>query len=374
MPQPDVIVVGLGAMGGAIAYHLGRRGLRVLGLDRHVPPHSHGSSHGRTRVIREAYFEHPVYVPLVQRAFALWRDLESETGADLIRVTGAVMLGAPGSSAVQGSLRSAVEHGLPHEQVTAAEVLRRFPALRPDPGMVGIWEPGAGALAVEACVAAHLGAAGAEGAELRFDEPVISWRADAGGAEVTTARGRYAAGAVVLAAGAWMPGLAPELPLQVERQVQLWFRPAARPEFFRPDRCPVFLWELEGGELFYGLPDFGDGVKCARHHGGETTTSDRVDRHVRAADVDEVRGFLRRHLPAADGPAVEGTVCLYTNTPNGHFLIDRHPEHPNVWLVSACSGHGFKFAPVVGERVAAWVATGAPHPELAAFRRPRTGQ
>jgi sarcosine oxidase len=259
----DVIVAGLGAMGGATAYHLARRGIRVLGLDRFAPPHALGSSHGRTRVIRQAYFEHPAYVPLVQRAFTLWRELEAETGRALLRLTGAVMLGGPESEAVRGTLRSAVEHRLPHERLSADEVRRRFPAFRPDAEMVGVWEPAAGALAVEAGVRAHLEAARAAGAELRFGEPVLEWRAKGGGVEVVTERGLHSAGSLVLAAGAWMRELVDWLPLQIERQVQCWFRPAGDGALLRPGRCPVFLWELPNGMVFYGLPDFGEGVKAA---------------------------------------------------------------------------------------------------------------
>lgn len=368
----DVIVAGLGAMGGAAAHHLARRGLRVLGFDRYAPPHALGSSHGRTRIIREAYFEHPVYVPLVQRAFALWRELEAEAGRALLRTTGALMLGRPDSQAVRGTLRSAEEHGLPYERLSAAELRERFPALRPAPETVGILEPRAGALDVEAAVRAHLDAAHGHGARLRFDEPVVDWGAAGGGAWVRTPAGRYHADALVLAAGAWMTELAPTLPLSVRRQVQLWFRPAREPDRLRPGAFPVFLWELAPERVFYGLPDLGDGVKVARHHGGAPVAAlAGVRRDVDPGDVAEVRGFLRQCIPAADGALLEASVCLYTNTPDGHFLIDRHPQHARVWLVSACSGHGFKFAPVVGEQIAAGVTTGRIAPELAPFRLAR---
>jgi sarcosine oxidase len=364
----DVIVAGLGAMGGAAACHLARRGVRVLGLDRFRPPHAHGSSHGRTRVIREAYFEDPVYVPLVRRAGVLWRELEAEVGRPLLRVTGALMLGADGCAAVRGSQRSAQAHGIPHERLAADEVRARFPMLRPAPDTVALYEPGAGALAVESCVAAHLQVARAAGAALRFDEPMLGWRAGADGVEVTTAVGTYRAGALVVAVGAWLPQLVPSLPLRVERQVQLWFRPVAEPAAFRPDRFPVFLWELPSGALFYGLPDLGDGVKAARHHGGRVASVEDVGRDATEEDVGEVRHFLERQIPGANGEVAEASVCLYTNTPTGHFLLDRHPEQARVWLVSPCSGHGFKFAPAIGEQVAEWLISGRPRPELEPFR------
>jgi sarcosine oxidase len=364
----EVIVAGLGAAGSAVLLHLADRGVRALGLDRFTPPHTLGSSHGLTRVIREAYFEHPGYVPLVQRSFALWRALEERTGRALLHTTGAVTLGADGSEAVQGALRSAREHGIPYERLEAAQIRARFFALEPGPGVVGVWEPHAGALAVEACVQAHLDAARAGGAEVRFEEPVLGWREDGAGVEVETPRGRYVAGSLVLAAGAWMPGLVPSLPLQVERQVQCWFDTVGDPALLRPGRFPVFLWQQDDGSMFYGLPDLGDGVKVARHRGGERTTPAGVRRAVDLADVAEVRRFLADRIPVAAGPLRASSVCLYTNTPDHHFLIDRHPEQPGVWLVSPCSGHGFKFAPVVGERVAEWVVSGSPPPDLAPFR------
>jgi sarcosine oxidase len=195
---------------------------------------------------------------------------------------------------------------------------------------------------------------------------VVSLRGVGEGAEVVTGRGTYAAGAVVVAAGAWTPGLVRGLPLTIERQVQLWFRPAEPRATLGADRLPVFLWDTGDGRLFYGLPDLGDGVKTARHHGGEPQASPSdVRRAVDGADIDEVRAFLRRHLPDADAPPVAANVCLYTNTPSHHFLIDRHSEHRRVWVVSACSGHGFKFVPAIGEAVARWIGTDQ-RPELLA--------
>jgi sarcosine oxidase len=363
----DVVIAGLGAMGGAIAYHLARGGARVLGFDRYSPPHAYGSSHGRTRVIREAYFEDPVYVPLAKRARQLWRELEAATGRALLYETGAVMLGAPESEAIRGSRRSALEHALPHEVLTVEQVRERFPGFEPDPGMVGLYEPAAGALMAEECVRAHLGAAAAAGAELRRGETLQEW-SDAGDhLLVRTSRARYRTASVVLALGAWLPELLPQLPLQVERQVQCWFRPAAGAPPVSADRAPIFLWQLAGGELFYGLPDFGHGVKVARHHGGKRTSASSERRVVAAADVAQVRRFLSRYVPGANGELVDSSVCLYTNTRSGHFLVDRHSEYERIWLISPCSGHGFKFAPVVGERVAAWVLSGERPAELALF-------
>ncbi|HEV2132522.1 MAG TPA: N-methyl-L-tryptophan oxidase [Longimicrobiaceae bacterium] len=354
----DVIIAGLGAMGSAAAFHLARRGLRVLGLDRHTPPHELGSSHGESRVIREAYFEHPAYVPLVQRAYELWAELEEQTGQELLRITGALMLGAPESEVVAGALRSAQLHDLPHERLTAEEVRRRFPVLHPSPDQVGVYEPRAGVLFPEACVQAHLDAARAQGAALRFEEPLTRWRYVDEGVEVLTPWERYQAEALVLAVGAWLPGLMPWLPLEVERQVLHWLRPTRDVDAFTPERCPVFLWQTASGPVFYGIPDLGGGVKAALHHSGARSPLERVRREVGEEDVTEVRGLLERYVPAAAGEFLRSSVCLYTNTPDGHFLIDRHPKHSAVWLVSPCSGHGFKFSSAIGELLAQRITEG----------------
>lgn len=362
-----MVIAGLGAMGSATAFHLARRGLRVLGLDLHIPPHELGSSHGESRVIREAYFEHPAYVPLVQRAYELWAELESLTGQDLLQITGAVMLGAPESELIEGSLRSAEMHDLPHERLSTEEVRRRFPALQPSLEQIGVYEPRAGVLRPEACVQAHLDAARHHGASLRFAEPMTGWRAGGDGVEVNTPQARYHAGVLILSVGAWLPGLLPWLPLEVQRQVQLWFRPLRQPETLIPGQCPVFLWQTPAGQLFYGIPDLGQGIKAALHHGGKRGPLERVRREVAEEDILEVRRLLEQYVPAADGELLRARVCLYTNTPDGHFLLDRHPEHSQVWLVSPCSGHGFKFASVIGEAVTERITGGQTKLDTALF-------
>ena len=367
MQTYDVIVAGLGAMGSAAAYALAGRGMRVLGLDRFTPPHPWGSSHGESRIIREAYFEHPSYVPLVQRAYRAWEALEAESGHPLLVRTGAVMIGDPESELIRGATRSAEQHELPHERLSAAELRARFPLFTPGERDVGVYEPRAGALRVEACIEALLDGARRRGAELRFGESLQEWTADDEGVRVTTSAGQHQAETLVLAIGAWLPELVPELPLQVERQVMFWFQPSGSAERFRPDNFPVFLWELASDRMFYGLPDLGSGIKVARHHGGENTTTHTVRREVSEADEAEVHEFLSVHLPAVDGTLLRSSVCLYTNTPDGHFLIDRHLDSPAVWLVSPCSGHGFKFAPAVGDGLAEGIATGSVPRELAAF-------
>jgi sarcosine oxidase len=366
----DVAVVGLGAIGSAAACHVAGRGLRVLGIDRHSPPHALGSSHGRTRIIREAYFEHPLYVPLVRRAYELWAALERESGRPLLRIVGGLNLGRPDSALVAGARRSVEQHGVPHAVLQAAEVAADHPALRPDPGMVAIREARAGILEPEACVAAHLQVAAARGAALRQGEPVLRWSADDDGVTVITARGAYRARRLILAAGPWLHSLVPDLrlPLTVERQVQFWFEPREPTDVFAPERCPVHLWELDGGRWFYGFPDLGHGVKLAMHHGGAVTDPERVRRDVGEDEIAALRTLVRRYVPAADGRLLDSAVCLYTNTPDGHFWIDAHPAHSRVLVVSACSGHGFKFASALGEIVADLVTTGAAAFDLTPFR------
>ena len=367
----DVIVAGLGAMGSAAAHHLSRDGVRVLGLDRFTPPHALGSSHGQTRIIREAYFEHPLYVPLVQRAYVLWEELARETGTELFLQTGGLMIGRPEGVVYRGAKTSAELHRLSHEVLSAEEVRRRFPALRPEPGMAAILEPRAGILFPERCIAAHLAEAGRQGAVLHYDEPLLRWEPSGkDGVRVETTRGRYAAGQLILSAGGWLPTLLPHLArhLRIERQVLFWFQASQSPEVFRPERCPIHLWEFDDRHFFYGFPDLGQGIKVACHHDGEFTSPEQVRREVGVEETEAMRRLVRRFLPGADTPPTSATVCLYTNTPDEHFWIDRHPEFPQVIIASPCSGHGFKFSSAVGEVLRDMVQHRPPALDLSLFK------
>lgn len=331
-------------MGSAAAAHLASRGQRVLGLEQFQPAHDRGSSHGRSRVIRLAYFEHPAYVPLLRRAYELWRRLETDTGRRLLQVTGGLMIGAPDSEVVSGSLRSALEHGLPHDVLNAAEIHRRFPPFTPGQGMVGFYESEAGSLFPEEAIRAHLDVAVDHGAHVHFDEPVDDWRVTSSGTvEVTTPRGRYEAGRVVLAPGAWAPQSfkLPALPLTVEPQVLYWFEPSGGVAPFAPDRFPIYIWDLGDGVQFYGFPADDDGrVKVAFFR-------------TRNGDEPSLRAAVAPCLPSlAAGALVSTASCRYTLTPDHHFVIGLHPEHAQVVLASPCSGHGYKFASVVGEILA----------------------
>jgi sarcosine oxidase len=370
----DVIVAGLGAMGSAATYHLAASGRRVLGLDRFRPPHDFGSSHGRTRIIREAYFEHTLYVPLVRRAYELWAELERRSGRQLLLQTGGLMIGPPGGVLVSGARRSAEEHGLRHEILSAAEVRKRFPACRPSDDMVAVWEPRAGILFPELAIQTHLELAARNKAELRFDEAVLRWEREGSLLRVITATNSYYARRLVLSAGAWMNSLLPDLklPLWIERQVLCWFEPAFQPEMFQPEKCPIFILEHAPSRFFYGFPDLGDGVKAAIHHEGERTQADELRREVdEQEDTEVLKGLLRQFVPGAAGRLLSATVCMYTNTPDAHFILGHHPMVPEIVIASPCSGHGFKFSPVIGALVATLLSDRLPPFDLSLFKPER---
>jgi sarcosine oxidase len=368
----DVIVVGLGAMGSATLYELSRRGVRAVGVDQFAPPHTLGSTHGRTRIIREAYFEHPLYVPLVRRAYELWAELERESGRTLFHQTGGLMIGPADGALVAGARRSAEEHGVPHEMLTATEVRRRWPALDPADEHVALFELRAGLLLPEACVETYLMLATRHGAAVRTEERVLAWRADGELVTVTTNAATYRARRLVLSAGAWLTELVADLalPLSVERQMFHWFEPASSPELHAAGRCPLALWEFERDRMVATFPDLGDGVKIGIHHEGEITDPASVRRATTREEDAEIRTLLSRLIPRAAGRQTEARVCLYTNTPDHDFLIDTHPAQPSVLVVSPCSGHGFKFASAIGE-IAADIATGGTRFDLAPFRLSR---
>jgi len=360
----DVVVAGLGGMGSATAYQLAGRGKRVLGLEKFSPAHDRGSSHGRSRIIRQAYFEDPAYVPLLLRAYELWEQLERETGQKLMTLTGGLMIGRREDELVSGSVESAEEYGLPYEMLDAGEIKDRFPPFSPDPETVALYEERAGFVRPEETVKAHLDRAEALGADLRFGEPVLLWEASEGKVRVKTPEGSYEAERLVISPGAWAPQLLSELglPLEVERQVMYWFEPTSGLEPFLPDRFPIFIWEPDDGNMFYGFPAQDDdrGIKAAFFRaGGVPTTPETIDREVHQEEIDFLRGYLAEHVPELAGTCLDARACTYTNTPDLHFVISLHPEHPQIAIACGFSGHGYKFCSVVGEILADLVTEGS---------------
>jgi sarcosine oxidase len=366
----DVIIAGLGAMGSAAAHHLAARGQRVLGLDRFRPPHTLGSSHGATRIIREAYFEHAAYVPLVRRAYELWQELEKTAARRLLTQTGGLMIGPAAGVIVAGARRSAEEHRLPYETLSAAELRQQYPVLNPSSHDVAIREPRAGILFPERAIQAHLDLAGRNGAHFQFDNPVLEWEPFKGGVRVSATKGSFTGRKLLISTGPWVNSLIPglRLPLTVERQVMFWFDPKGQRELFGPEKLPIFIWENEPNRFFYGFPDMGDGVKVAVHHQGESVQPDRVRRDVAPREVERAQQLVAQYLPLAAGPLRASTVCLYTNTPDEHFLLDYYPACPQVVIASPCSGHGFKFSPVIGEIAAAMLNDETPQFDLSLFK------
>jgi sarcosine oxidase len=350
----DVIVIGVGGMGSAAVYELAKRGKRVLGLERFDIPHDQGSSHGVNRIIRLAYYEHPSYVPLMRRAYELWREIESRVGEKLLYITGSIDAGPEDSLVFQGSHRSCLEHGLPHEVLLSHELSRRFPGYRLPDGHFALYQGEGGFLLSERCIVSYVMAAQALGAEVRAREKVLGWERRDGGIEVKTERGRYQADTLVVTAGPWASALMPSLANSAvpERQVLGWFQPL-EPELFTPERFPVFNLLVDEGR-YYGFPVFGvPGFKIGRyHHLEQQSDPDRLDRDVHSEDEEVLRIAVRRHFPAAGGPTMMLKTCMFTNSPDEHFIIGCHSDQANICFAAGFSGHGFKFCSVVGEILA----------------------
>ena len=369
----DVIVIGVGGMGSAVVYHLARRKKKVLGLERFDIPHQLGSSHGVNRIIRLAYAEHPSYVPLLRRAYELWRELENSTGERLLVVTGGLDVGPEDGTLVAGSVRSCHEHGIPFELLSAAAVGRRFPGYRLARGTVSVYQADAGFVMAERSVVAHANAALAHGAEIHGRERVLDWKVGRGGVRVRTDRGSYEAERLVPTAGAWSGGLVGALAgvAKPERQVMLWTQPR-RPERFRVGAFPVFNMEAPEGR-FYGFPIHGiPGFKIGKyHHREQQVDPDSIDRGCDARDEAVVREGIRRYFPDADGPTLSMATCMFTNTPDEHFILDVHPDAAEVSIAAGFSGHGFKFCSVVGEIMADLAIAGRTRWNVELFRLAR---
>ncbi len=364
MTTYDVVVVGLGGFGSATAYHLAARGRRVLGLDRHLPCHAHGASHGETRIVRQVYFEGEAYVPLLRGAHERWERLGRDAGEALFTRTGGLFLGRPDGPVFRGSVATARAGGIAHEVLDAAEVTRRFPAVRPPEETNAVFEPDAGVVSPERVVGAHLTLAARAGAELRHESPVQSWTATSSGVRVHAAGETHDAGALVLAPGRWTSDLADDLgvPLTVERRTMHWFEPPGGVDQHAVGRLPLWIWERDDGTTAYGVPAVageGGGVKTSVHHS--------IVRPADSWEAEDVAELLAGLLPGLGRSVLRSVDCTYTLTPDGHFVVGRHPAHERVLVACGFSGHGFKFTPVLGEALAELVVDGVSSFPLATF-------
>jgi sarcosine oxidase len=358
-PQSDVIVLGLGAMGAATAHHLASRGVSVIGIDRYQPGHRYGSSHGKTRIIREAYFEAPEYVPLVRRAYQLWRELESDADRSLLSIHGLLNVGGPDSEIIQGVLRSSDMYGVACESLSRDDIMRRFPGAVPAEDMVGVYEPTGGLLEPEACIDAHLQLARNNGATIRDGERVTGWTSSGDGVEVTTDQDVYRAGHLVVTAGPWTSRILSDLGLPLDCwRVFFAHYDSVKRDLFTPDAFPISIWDTPNGS-YYAIPYLpGQGTKIGRHDTGESVDPETMKRTVDVAELRYQTETVERYMPGSTGRVLEAETCIYTVTPDHHFIIDRHPEHEQVTYACGFSGHGFKFAPVIGEVMADLVERG----------------
>src|ERR1700731_28407 len=348
----DVAIVGLGGMGSAIAAHCAARGASVIGLEQFQPVHDLGSSHGKSRMIRKAYFEDPAYVPLVIRAYELWRKLEQESGEEILQLTGVLSVGEESSEIISGTRRAAKDHGLALESLSRGKVKARYPTLELLKDEAVIFEPDGGVLNPERAVAAHLQVAQAQGAKLHFGVAMKNWQVSDKGFELQLSDGtQVVASKLVLSLGPWFQETLESfgVRIRVQRNVQAWF--SSETNAYDASRFPAFLLNRRGlAAPLYGFPDFGDGVKAAYHGLGDLTDAEHVDRTVNfSRDVEPIARELEKWLPGAAGTLREAKPCMYTLTPDGNFVIDVHPKYKGVTLCGGFSGHGFKFAPVIGE-------------------------
>lgn len=351
----DVIVVGVGGFGSAVLAETAKRGLKVLGIEQHDAGHALGSSHGETRIIRRAYFEHPDYVPLLDDAFTMWRELEEATEQSLMELCGLVLAGPTGGDAVPGVRLAADRHGVAVDEITADAAARQFPGLRFSQANPVLYEHEAGYLRVDQCVRAHQRVAHEYGGSMRTNERVLRWSSDGKEAVVITTSGEYRARHLVLSCGAWTGGVTDCLPrLRVLRKTVTWFPCANAADW------PVFYIENSDGRAFYGLPGLDRAsIKIAEHTGGDSVSApDDLSRDIRDDDITGLADFMTTSLELGPVPPMRSSVCMYTLTTDGHFVVDRCPGHENVVIAAGFSGHGFKFTPVIGAAIADLVQSG----------------
>ncbi len=353
--QFDVIVAGVGSMGSSTCYHLAKRGIKVLGLEQFDVPHARGAGHGHSRVIRLAYFEHPDYVPLLKRAYENWRTLEKDAGIDILHVTGGVYMGKPTSELIEGSLRAQKQHNIEHKELSHADLAAQYPMFKLPKDYVGMYENAVGYVLPEQAISSCVIEALRRGATIHGHEPVLSWSSDSSGVRVKTHKAEYTAKKLIFTGGAWSDRLITGLgiPLKVTRQVLAWVWPK-NPDIFQSGRLPVWMIDHGTGGQHYGFPMVKEipGFKLAYHSLGTPTDPDKVLRDPQPGDEETFRPLLQQMIPDADGPTLAIRTCIYTNSPDGHFILDNHPTASNVSIACGFSGHGFKFASVIGEIMA----------------------
>ena len=350
----DVAVIGAGTMGSAAAYHLTKRGARVIAFEQFQIVHEQGSHSGSTRIIRHAYFESPDYVPLVLRSDELWQELARESGRTVLVRTGGLDMGPSNSTLVRGALEACQKHGLDYQQLSSKEMMGRWPQFAIPAEWEACFDPQAGFLLVNDCIQSHIEQAAKRGAEIRENENVLSYAQQNGHFWIRTTKDRYEAGKMIFCAGSWTSQILSELhlPLIVKRKALVWLKPRNARDFAL-DRFPVFLAEVPSG-ILYGFPIFQhEGVKVANHNfEGPEISPDTVDRTFHPNDVGDVREFVRAHMPGLTTEILDGKICLYTITPDADFILDMHPDNEKILIAAGFSGHGFKFASVMGEILA----------------------
>jgi sarcosine oxidase len=373
MSEPHIAVIGLGATGSAALYQLARRGIQTTGIEQFDIGHDRGSSHGPTRIFRLAHFENTSYVPLLRRAFTLWRELETTAGQHLLSLTGIVEIGSPDGVLVKGTLAAARRYDLPHEVLDAPALTRRCPAYRLPRNFIVVWQANGGIIEAERAIKTEIRLAQDAGAFVRTREKVLAIEPSSQSVRIVTDRAAFNADGAIVAAGPWLNALVPNLhlPLRITRQVVGWFEPNDAAQF-SPERFPVFLLESDHG-IHYGFPTYGaTGVKVSKHHHAEETIEpDSCERRVTREDEALIRAPLAQYLPDANGRLLDAQTCLYTMTPDDTFIVDRMPGFPQVVIASPCCGHGFKFSPVIGEIVADLITDGTPANDIAPFRLQR---
>jgi len=348
----DVIILGLGAHGSSAAYHLSKNDIKVCGIDKFVPPHAFGSSHGQSRIIRQAYHESPMYVPLVKEAYTLWNELENISGKKLLLKTGGLILGNENAMVIKGARLSAETHNVPYEYLISKEIAKRFPALKPTEDTVAVVEQSAGILFPEKCIKTNLDLANKNGARLLFGEAVQSIKQKNNHVEIVTNKNVFQTEKLIVSVGAWLNDLLPELklPLNIKRQVLFWFKNENKQmqQFIEPEQLPIFIWEYSSPHIFYGFPNLGSGIKIALHHEGQSIHPDLLSKEVYEDEIKQMKNILDKYFNV-DTRFSSSDVCMYTNTPDEHFIIDYYPSHQNIIIASPCSGHGFKFSSAIGK-------------------------